>query len=294
MSTKPVFPCALLLALAGVGAVRAQNYGAPPGPPAGTPLPVQMTATNEVPPPTEVHPPTPPDKYITYCCPECCGPVGGDGPVKYELFVRTGPSLVVGGGAPAGTLADGWMVEGGGRSLFVDADPVRAWTVELSLSHTYNEGNRPNIMFVVPVNIDVARRLSPASPFTMGSAAALQRTDVNAGFGREWWLLGNACSCSGWNWRAGGEAGFRYGVTRLDLHVFTQNPNLAFSQHDRATSINYGPYAAVHTDVEYPCGCCTFFGGLRAEWDYTRMNVYPLRNNDLYDVNLLLNLGVRY
>jgi hypothetical protein len=233
-----------------------------------------------------------PDNWMTYCCPECCGPVGGCGPIQYELFVRTGPALKVNGGFPFAALTDGWMVEAGGRSLFIDADPVRAWTVELAGNYIYNGGDHSNFSFPFPTSA----QLPATTPVGIVRvvAADLHRNYLKAGFGREWWLIGTACSCDHWHWRAGTDVGFRYGVARLDVHDFTQIPLAGEGQFNRATSITYGPYVSVHSDVEYPWGCCAFIAGVRAEWDYSRMNVFSARNNDLYDVNLLLNLGVRY
>jgi hypothetical protein len=298
MSTKPVFPCALLLALVGAGLAQAQppedrratDYRVtPPDPIVATTSTPNMTGVNEVPPPTETFPPPQPDKWVCYTCPDCCGPVGKDGPIRYELFFRTGPALNVGGGAASAVLAGGWMFEAGGRSMFFDADPVRAWTIELSASNIFNNGNRPNIQFIFGGRINAAGVGVP----NLVSEAGVNRTYVNLSGGREWWLVGTPCS-SDWRWRAGADAGFRYGTCSNDFHDFNQGGPTNRGQIDRNSSITYGPFAAVHTDVEYPCNCCTFMAGLRAEWDYSRMNVIPLVNNDIYDVNLLINLGLRY
>jgi len=281
MSTKPVFPCALLLALLGASLVRAQDYRpTPPDPIVAATQTPNMTGVNEVPPPTEVFPPPQPDKWMCFTCPECCGPIGKNGPIRYELFVRSGPSFNVGGGTASSVLASGWTFEFGGRSMFIDADPVGAWVVELGVSDIYNNGNRPNIKFDFGAVNNV-------------STASLNRTYGNLSLGREWWLIGTACTCD-WRWRAGFDGGYRYGTASHHMHDFTQNPAAGLGEAQRNGSITYGPFAAVHTDVEFPCNCCTFLAGLRAEWDYSRMNVIPLNNNDLYDVNLMLNLGVRY
>jgi hypothetical protein len=277
MSTKPVFPCALLLALAGVSAAPAGDFAAPPpGPLDSAPAPLLTSAQNEVPPPNAINPPLPPSRWVTYTCPECCGPIGGDGPIRMGIFLRTGPVLPVHGGFLSGTTSTGWTIEGGGDSYFFNTTRDAAWIVELSVSHDYNNGNRPFLTY-----------------FLEGdhvSTDTLNRTFINIGFGREWWLLGSACSCER-TWRAGVDAGYRYGTARLDVHQFDN----ASGEFERLNGMVAGPYAALHTDVEFPCGCCcVFFAGVRAEWDYTFMNLVPLQNNDLMDVNLLLNIGVRY
>jgi hypothetical protein len=306
MSTKPVFPCALLLALVGASLVRAQppsdqratDYRAtPPNAIVATTQTPNMTGVNEVPPPTEVFPPPNPDKWMCYTCPDCCGPMGKCGPVRYELFLRSGPALNIGGGTASGVLASGWMFEAGGRSLFFDADPVRAWTVELSVSDVYNHGNRPNIQYIFGGTTNAAGTPVP----NLVSTASLNRTYGNVSGGREWWLIGMPFEC-GWRWRAGVDGGFRYGTCNHDMHNFNPNsaapgttiPGTNFGQISRNGSITYGPFAAIHSDIEFPCNCCTYLAGVRAEWDYSRMNVIPLRNNDIYDLNLMLNIGVRY
>lgn len=298
MSTKPIFPCALLLALTGVGSLLAQDASIPPGPPPGVQRNANLTATNEVPPPTESHPPAQPDKWITYCCPDCCGPIGHDGPIKYELFVRSGAVLPVAGGATYGTVVGGWTVEGGVRSLFVEPDPAFAWALEVGVGHTFNDGKRNNPRYITKTSQDFIDRVTAAGgtappPLSLVSTADIQRTDVTACFGREWWLLGTACS-DGYKWRTGLDVGFRYGSTRLDIHDFNPPSGVGFGNYQRTSSVDYGPVVALHTDFEYPCGCCTFLAGARFEWDYLRMNVIPLLDNDIYNVNILLNFGVRY
>ncbi len=287
MSTKPVFPCALLVALLGICAARAQDNAAPPGPPTGAPRLPLMTGTNEVPPPTMITPPGKPDDWMCYTCPDCCGPVGGDGPIHYELFLRTGPTLGVSGGYLKETTSAGWMVEGGGRSLFFNPDHDRAWTIELGLLHMYNNGSRPTLTTTIiaePLGANV-----PPAPFQV-STGSLQRTDVYAGFGREWWLIGTSQSCKPC-WWFGADAGFRYGPSRLDLHILNVNPGITFT---RLEGINAGPYISIHSDVAWPCGCCQFLFGVRAEWDKSYMSMLPNQNCNIEDVNFLLNLGVRY
>jgi hypothetical protein len=287
MSTKPVFPCALLVAVLAIGSVQAQaqDYSAPPGPSPGAPPQPLMTGTNEVPPPTAVAPPAKPDDWICYTCPDCCGPVGGNGPILYELFLRTGPSLDISGGFLKNSLAAGWMVEGGGRSLFFNPDHDRAWTIELALSHVYNNGNRPDFQTAI---IEQPQGATAPGPVLV-SVGSLQRTDINVGGGAEWWLIGQSGSCKPC-WWVGADAGFRYGVSRLDLHQ-NVNPGITFT---RTEGINSGPYIAAHSDVSWQCGYCQYILGVRAEWDKSYMSMLPLVNCNIEDVNFLLNFAVRY
>src|SRR5262249_58975309 len=76
----------------------------------------------------------------------------------------------------------------------------------------------------------------------------MNRTFVNLGFGREWYLdPANTC---GLRWRAGFDVGGRYGVN-----------NVEFQEIRHRTDTIGGLYAALHTDVECPCGGLAFLLG---------------------------------
>jgi hypothetical protein len=275
MSTKTVLGCAVVLAALHAGAALAQERVIPapapyPAPAATGDLAAPMTTVITDP----AHPV--PSAYITYRSPGCCGHVGAEGPIQGELYVRTGPAVHVGGGFLDHQVDDGWFTSLGGRALFFDPAEIRAFTVDLSLAYIYNngKGNSP--------------------PFTLldGSSAtvrALHRTEGTLTLGHEYYLIGNADSC-GRRWRAGWDAGARWGTTRLDLN----NPDQA--NFKRLNSWNWGPVAAIHTDVEIPCGCCKWIVGVRAEWDDTFSNrlAVPAHDHDLSDINLLLNVGIHY
>jgi hypothetical protein len=117
----------------------------------------------------------------------------------------------------------------------------------------------------------------------------MHRTQVTLAFGGERYLMGAARS-DGWRWRVGYDGGIRWGTTRLDVHD-------QFNNFNRLNSWNYGPEAAVHTDLERSCGCCTFYGGFRAEWAETFNNKLEQSGaipHSVIDVNLLFTLGVRF
>jgi hypothetical protein len=212
-------------------------------------------------------------------CAGCCGPIGGDGQINSELFVRGGPSLPVAGGFFNKLIDTGWMSEVGGRSLFFNVDDDAAWTAELSLSYTYNNGNRPNQV----VNFGTGGGGDPASVST------LNRTFGNFALGREVYLRGLAHQ-EGFHWRAGADLGLRYGTDRLDLHDYLQGSN-----YERVNKWGYGWVASLHTDLEMPCGCCTWVVGFRAEIDQDYAHqLFAGQKSYLTDVNLLGNIGVRY
>lgn len=293
MSAKIIWPCAFVLALISSSTVQADRMAyatdadaakaAPDGPaqaarPAAVPVPGELSS------------------WIKYGRPGCCDAYGGDGPIGTELSVRTGPSLPVAGGTINNSLNLGWKIEGVGRSLFFDPSQTAAWTAELSLSHTYNNANEHGpVIRLNPV-------LPPPSPQGTqpplerrdGTIRTLHRTMVGAGLGREWYLNGAANDFGHYwaLWRFGVDVGGRLGTARMDFNERRTPGQVNFQ---RAHDFIFAAYAAVHTDVEIPCGCCIFVTGFRAEWQYNWMDIIPfdVRSN-LQDVNLLLSAGVRF
>jgi hypothetical protein len=288
MSTKIVPTSLLWLAMLGACTARAGDLlptvipGAYPGgravelvPPSGQQA-KELAATSNG---NEESPGVSP--WIKYSQPNCCGPIGGSGPITYELFFRGGLTL-----PEAGTwlddhkLSPGWMFQVGGRSMFFDAAEIRAWTVEIAVSHTYNtgEGNQTPVTLFNGDNVTVRD---------------LHRTDVTFSFGREYYLIGEARSHDNPRWRVGWDGGIRWGTTRLD----TNDPHetVTGSLFRRVNSWNWGPVVAFHTDMEFPHGCCSFVVGARGEWDTIfNHHLLPADDGQISSVNLLLTLGVRY
>jgi hypothetical protein len=246
-----------------------RQYGAPPSWPSGT---------DGVPKPACL------SDWITYSRPQCCGPLCG-GPLGYEVYARTGPSLPVAGGQLHQAIEAGWFVEGGARALFFNPPATAAWTVDLSISNTFNRGHRPDLSF--PFNQDIA------------TVRNLYRTGVNVVFGREWWLAGQAFGC-GPTWRVGVDAGGRWESERVDLNDFLVGANATppalitpngFASH---VDVAGGILFSAHSDVEWPLGGCKLQAGFRVEWDYTWTDILKPGNNDISDVNLLITVGIRF
>ena len=258
--------------------------------------------------------------YITYQRPDCCGPIGGDGPIQIELYARAGESIPIGNTSFTKTLQAGWMIEGGGRSLFYNPSMDAAWTVDLGLSNTWNHGQRPDIQFplnniFVPfaasatafppqANFAIGTFIPHATPSittvvpTSGPSANtaipvftapgvtiqnFNRTFVNLAFGREWYFMGSAHD-PGRKWRAGIDVGGRWGSGKLSLNELRHR-----------TAVLEGTFFAVHTDVEFPCCSVVFLAGLRAEWSYTFTELLQEQNNtNFQEINLLATAGVRF
>ncbi len=54
-------------------------------------------------------------------------------------------------------------------------------------------------------------------------------------------------------------------------------------------------FVGLSSDVEIPCGCCTFLAGMRGEWGYNWADILQHQNSsDLQDVNILFTAGVRF
>ncbi len=198
-------------------------------------------------------------------------------------------AFVVGGGVFDDTLHTGWLIQGGGRSLFFNPEGDAAWTVDLSLSNFYNHGKRPDIRIplrgiLVPSAQQIQGQTQTVRvPLVNVTVSDLDRTFANLGFGREWYLLGNAYSNTN-TWRVGFDTGGRWGSASLETHELRHR-----------TDVMGAVWVAAHTDVEIPCGCCIFQYGLRLEWDYTWSDILQLQNKaDIQDLNLLVNLGVRF
>lgn len=236
----------------------------------------------------------------------CCGPYGANGPVSYELYFRTGPSILVGEATFGSTLRNiGWNTAVGGRSLFFDKAGDAAWVIDLGLGYTYHSGDRETILNVVPTprfvgaqtDADRARAGQNATPTTNintpipFTVQRVMNTTFNYGVGRDWWLNGpgyvGAEQC--WNSRVGLDVGGRWGTAHVEL--LPQSTDIQFM---RKQGITHGVYLGTHWDAEVPMGAWILFGGVRAEWGKTWTNLLPPNDGDMQDVNLLLTVGVRF
>jgi hypothetical protein len=290
---KTVFSSALILTVLGVGMVGAAEPAAPPAEPLNMPAP--MSTPGYFAPSAGAGLPTAPvsadgqpapapmahhlSNWILYQHPDCCGPLGADGPIDSHLYVRAGTSLPVEGSIFGHTLQAGWEIQGGARTLFFNKEMDADWAIDLSISNIYNHGQHSDI--VIPVTVGATTNAETVHD--------LNRTFVNVGLGRDWYIYGPANAC-GYKWVWGFDGGGRLGSAKLQMQTF---PGGITAPH--RTDVISGVFLALHTEVEHSCGCCTFSYGFRAEWDYTWMDILSFRNDsDLMDVNLLFTAGVRF
>jgi hypothetical protein len=295
MNVRSICPWALVALVLGAGVARAQVIDGPPGgvenAPASAPLP-GVAPESMLNTPADRPAPGRLSSWITYNKPDCCGPIGRDGPIKMEIYVQSGISIPVEGAYFGHTLDTGWVIQGGGRSLFYNPEGTRAWVVDLSLSNIDNHGQRSDLKATLRNPIVNGTRVATQ----LISVQSMDRTFVNLGIGHDWYLAGSAlhncrngcasgqCNDGAWNWRVGIDAGGRLGSERLELNEIPH----------RTDAIS-GLFAGLTSDLEIPCGCCTFLAGFRAEWGYTFSSILQRQNDsELQDVNILFNVGLRY
>jgi hypothetical protein len=311
MSAKAGFPFALILGIAGWNSlwggepqVIADETAAPPAFIGGTE--VSNTAPTVMPSPYQtpymgngnIPAPVPGVSYagtgnispagsglsdwLKYIKPDCCGPVGGCGPIMTELYVRNGPSIPVGGGVLGAALNTGFMFQGGGRSLFFNSELSAAWAVDIGISYNFNQGvgNRTiNMNFSVPTDVPgVFEDLS--GPLQLRQ---LSRTSFNWAVGREYYLF--VWPGSGAALRMGAHVGGQLGAIKADWEVIPHT-----------TDMLWALTLASNMDLEIPWGCITLVGGLRVEWNYLFETdiVQHQNDNDLQSVNILIVNGFRY
>ncbi len=228
--------------------------------------------------------------------PGCCGPLGRNGRIGYELFSYTGPSIPFGSPEFTDRLNVGWMVGGSGRSLFFNPTHDAAWVIDLGVSYTYNRGeqNDPVVLDIrqPPLSDPFTGRLTPQPDVPVLSAIrGVHRTSFNFGLGRDWWLWGpgSTGTTEGWNLRVGTLVGGRWGTAHVDVVPLNQPDGYA-----RRQNVFHGVFLAAHSTFEVPFGGCILFGGLRVEWGYDWTNLVPPLGGDIQNVNLLLSAGIRY
>jgi hypothetical protein len=291
MSFKRIYLGGLMLAVLGALPLRAQE---PPlsGDRAMQSPPVTVDPYR-LPPPTsgEGESPAPPEpgklsSWLVYPRLNCCGPMGRDGPIMVELFLRNGVELPVEGAIFGHVLQPGWIIEGGGRSIFFNAALDGAWDIDLSIGNVLNRGQHSDRKIPITEPISTSTFPPTVMPVTIQtSLRELNRTYVDAGLGHEWYFWGAPNCCGGLRWRVGIDAGGRLGTAKAEFYEIAHR-----------TDVFAGLYAGLHSDVEIPCGgCCTFIAGLRVEWSYNWSDILQVHNDsDLEDLDFTVNLGVRF
>jgi hypothetical protein len=273
--------------------------------------------------PTNVHGPL--SDWLLYPrSPGCCGPVGGNGPIGSELFLRVGVVFPFGGSTLEKSLRDGWDIDGGVRALFFDIPQTHAWTISLGVSNIFNDGqgNPPPVTLhnvktglalptgqsassansqaaqaaqALGLPSSVLTQLTSQIPTTQGvtvvlptvnaSVASYNQTFFNLAGGRVWYLMGSGdCSYKECKWRIGWEGGGRWGTSKVE-----------FNEIRHLTDTVGGMFTALYSDLEYPCQCAILQAGFRTEYQFIWGDPLQRQNEGNYQsVNLLLTAGVRF
>lgn len=222
----------------------------------------------------------------------CCGPVGANGPITYEPYLRTGPVLLTGGGPlTAVTKTFGWNVQGGARSLFFNPAGDAAWVFDLGVGYSQNEGRAAQR----PLNIEIGAVKFGGGLnkqlFAVG-LTELRRTSFNFGFGRDYFLNGPGVvglAPEYTNFRVGWDVGGRWGTGSAHFEPFGDPGG-----YRRRQGVFHSVYGAGQATWEQPMGSWTFFLGGRVEWAYNWTNLIPPNDGEFRDLNLLLTTGVRF
>jgi hypothetical protein len=253
------------------------------------------TLTGQPPVGTGLPPGSYPSPYFTDG-PGCCGPLGRNGRIGYELYLYTGPTWAFGEGEFTRRLQTGWMVGGGGRSLFFNPDHTAAWVVDLGLSYQYNRGefDDPLDVFVrqPPIQNPITGQTRPQPDIlTRVSIRALNRTNFNYALGRDCWFWGPGSTGmeQAINLRIGGLVGGRWGTAHVDM-VPVEDPE----GYARRQNVTLGVFLAGHATIEVPMGSTIWFAGLRTEWGYDWTNLVPVNSGNIHNFNLLLTAGIRF
>ena len=230
--------------------------------------------------------------------PNCCGPVGRNGPVTYELFTNTGPVWIIGGGNEiSGATRFGWAVEGGGRTLLFNQARDAAFTLSLGLRYAYNGADDSRVFDVFTRQPQDTNQQTGAStprgpdqliPYRL---RGITRSEITYGIGRDWFLNGPATTgaAPSWNTRFGVDVGGRWGTSRVDL-VPVPLPDGYTRRSVVAHTLTFG----AHLDAEMPYGASILFAGVRTQYGLAFSNVIPPQDGNFQDLSVLLTLGVRF
>jgi len=228
--------------------------------------------------------------------PGCCGPLGRDGRIGYEVYSYSGVNFVFGQGLPH-FLNAGWTVGGGARTLFFTPDHTSAWTLDLGGSYTHNDGHGGkdgvNLFLRSQSTVNQATGAVTAQPdrAVFSAIQGIHRMSFNFSVGRDVWLMGagNVGGEHGTNVRIGGWVGGRYGSSHIDII-----PLDVFNGYSRRQNVFEGFVVGTHLTCETPMGAWILFGGVRAEYGYDWTNLAPPLQGNLNNINLQVTLGIRF
>ncbi|VTR99522.1 hypothetical protein [Tuwongella immobilis] len=213
--------------------------------------------------------------WVTDSPPDALGPVGRNGSIGEEIYVRVGPSFGISGAKLDNLTQTGIAVNLGLKTLFFNPAEDRAWTVDVGVLYQRNNGEADEIgmpQFDGRVNL-----------------RALTRTSVNIGVGREWWMWAPATNRDITNWRFGLDLGGRYGAGHGDFGVIG-NPIAYYRKED----VFGGFYLGINNTLEIPMNGWWALIGFRTEYGVTWGDFIPSGGTQIHEINAWLTAGLRF
>jgi hypothetical protein len=288
MRAKIVFPAVLAWTLLFLATGQGQTYpSAVPSSQDNNQPPDGIQDYPYSPPPPTPEPPGHLSNWILYHQSDTCYcPVGGNGPIKCEFYINNGLSFPFGNSVYGQTLQTGWEIQGGLRTMFYNTTRDRAWYIDTGIGNTHNDTRQNELRIPLTIIVPNAAGVPTLTTFGQGdipgvTIRSLDRTYVNLGLGRSWYLRPQ--TYDSWTVRIDADAGARYGSVDAKFHEIRHRSKPFESA-----------YTGLQSNLEIPCGCCVFFGGLRAEFNYTWTHVLQANKANFPEVNLIFCTGVRY
>ena len=177
-----------------LGALRADGPCPPSGVRGGAPRRIRPPPTGRrgaAVPGLTLRSPGQPSNWMDYPrCLGCCGPIGRNGPIGYEVYVRNGLDFPLGGNPFGARMDAGWDVAVGARTLFFNPVSDAAWTADLSVSNDFNSSrDRTSTYTLLNLRDKTTNATIPSTTVTIRD---LNRTYFNLAGGRERNLWGSA------------------------------------------------------------------------------------------------------
>jgi hypothetical protein len=208
-------------------------------------------------------------------CTDCCGPIGANGPISEEVYVRGGINSPTGNDLLVHNIQQGWSGQIGVRALFFDPPGDAAWALDAHVMYSRNEGRQLDV---------VTFRTEPVA------VQMLHRTAVGLGVGRDWFFNRPGFLLDTWdaNFRFGFDAGGRWGAGHVDFSTPFEPGG-----YRRHYDVFGQAYIGLMATVEVPVGAYQVLFGARVEGART-FDDWLEKGSNFDDITTMLMFGVRY
>lgn len=182
-----------------------------------------------------------------------------------EVYLRTGPAFVLGGGRLDHVLDTGYAVEFGARGFAYSFDHTAAWVGSLGVDYQYNNAHDPTPSLLV------------GEPATLRE---LNRVSASIAGGRQWYFAGETAEAP--MWLIGVDVGGRLG------HVHAK-----FIERQHQTDGLIGVFVGADAGVFISRRGYDILLGGRLEWGHEWFDIID-NSDDLGHLKILLTAGLRY